>query len=224
MFKNLQKKLICIILTSIILICFSMLLSNNSYAKETRKWEDNYSEETIIVKYKENTLRTIQWFINTSINMEEEGSIGPDRNNVKVLKVRRGQTVEESLEKYLDNSNVEYAEPNYICNFDLVPNDPNWNTQVRLYDIDMLNITKAWDYTIGSDDMITAVIDSGCRYNHADLQEKIIVGWDFGEGGSNGQPLGPVDISTYGHGTGVCGVIGANTNNRNRNSRYYMER
>jgi len=207
MFKKILEKLAFIILTSIILISATMLFSNNSYAKETNSWEGNYSKERIIVKYKENVIEAVQWFKNATAKVEEEGTIGPNKDNVKIMKVREGQTVEAALEKYVGDLSVEYAEPDYEYELFLIPNDPDYKNQAA--NLALLGIQDAWDYTVGDDNIITAIVDSGVVDSHADLQGRII-GWYTPISGVNPKE----DYSTKGpHGTGVAGTVVGDTNN-----------
>jgi len=94
-----------------------------------------------------------------------------------------------------------------------------------------INVVDAWDTSIGSRDMIVAVIDSGVDYTHPDLSPNMwrnpgeiagngidddgngfiddVFGFDFGDFDAD-----PNDNSNDpGHGTAVAGVIGAAGNN-----------
>lgn len=46
----------------------------------------------------------------------------------KILKIPAAKTVEEMVEIYSKNPNVEYAIPNAIMNAFMVPNDPYYGT------------------------------------------------------------------------------------------------
>ncbi|MFC1419604.1 S8 family serine peptidase [Streptacidiphilus cavernicola] len=62
---------------------------------------------------------------------------------------------------------------------------------------------RIWPLSIGKG-VVVAVIDSGVRATHVDLDGQVLVGKNFATGG-NGQH----DISTDGHGTGVASLIAA---------------
>ena len=132
---------------------------------------------------------------------------------------------------------VEYAEPDYIMQPLLVPNDPEYSNQWHYYEAYGINLPQAWDISTGNPNIVVAVIDTGHR-PHVDLASRIIGGYDFisnplvandGDGrdadpqdpgdwitsaeSSSGYFAGcPVTNSTW-HGTHVAGTIGAVTNN-----------
>jgi adhesin/invasin len=132
---------------------------------------------------------------------------------------------------------VAYAEPDYIMQPMLVPNDPQYSNQWHYYEAYGINLPQAWDISTGNPNIVVAVIDTGHR-PHVDLASRIIGGYDFisnplvandGDGrdadpqdpgdwitsaeSSSGYFAGcPVTNSTW-HGTHVAGTIGAVTNN-----------
>jgi len=118
-------------------------------------------------------------------------------------------------------SSVEYAEPNYIAHSKMVPNDPAFSLSLQ-WDLRMMNLPTAWEFTTGSDTVIVAVIDTGIRFGHPDLDPNILTtGYDFVSdaslaGDGNGVDPDPTDtqspISTF-HGTHVAGTIAAVGNN-----------
>jgi subtilisin family serine protease len=70
------------------------------------------------------------------------------------------------------------------------------------------NAPEAWDQQqgFGSPDIIIGIIDSGVNYNHADLDDNCIQGYDYGSNDNN-----PIDGN--GHGTSCAGVAAGETNN-----------
>ncbi len=131
---------------------------------------------------------------------------------------------------------IIYAEPDYLREFDRVPNDPRFPQQWH-YDnqgqtggtVDAdIDLVEAWDTFTGSSDAVIAIIDSGVDYNHPDLRANMwinpgevagdgidndnngyiddIYGIDPGDGDSD-----PLDQK--GHGTHVAGTTAAVGNN-----------
>ncbi len=117
---------------------------------------------------------------------------------------------------------IKYADPNYLIQPLLLPNDQRYSLQ---WHYPLINLPQAWDITTGSSDVIVAVIDTGVILTHPDLQGRLIQGYDFiqspsasGDGdGIDNNPNDPGDVNNIGssafHGTHVAGTIGAATNN-----------
>ncbi len=133
---------------------------------------------------------------------------------------------------------IEYIQPNYVNKMHFYPNDPRYENQF----LDMVNAEQSWDITTGSNSIIIAIIDSGCHFEHEDLQGNILInsgeiadngiddddngyvddwrGWDF----SDAPELSEVALGDYldqdndaedenNHGTHVAGIIGADSDN-----------
>ena len=106
----------------------------------------------------------------------------------------------------------------------VTPLDPLFNKQWALTAPFGVNVTNAWSRTMGSKNVIVAVIDSGITA-HPDLDNQVIPGYDFvsdvassGDGdGWDANNADPGDFfgndpSSW-HGTHVAGIIGAQSNN-----------
>lgn len=101
-------------------------------------------------------------------------------------------------------SGVRYVEPDVrVEAFGAPVNDPYFGYQ---WGIKRVRAPEAWTVTEGSPNMIVAVVDTGARFEHPDLQGKLIAGYDFVD--LDGDPT-----DEHGHGTLVSGVIAASTNN-----------
>ncbi|MFA5076214.1 MAG: S8 family peptidase [Patescibacteria group bacterium] len=116
----------------------------------------------------------------------------------------------------------------------LRPNDPDYFLQ---WYVEKINLPQAWDYTVGSEEVIVAVLDTGVDIDHPDLSGNIwinydevdgdgidndnngyaddIYGWNFVD--KNNQPW--VDFSKdysfegANHGTLIAGLIAAQGDN-----------
>jgi hypothetical protein len=147
-------------------------------------------------------------------------------SGVERLELRTGRDVRTAALELLLNSQVEFAEPNFlIAKEDLQPNDPQLNSQWALrntgqnggqYGSD-INATTAWQTTTGSSATVIAVIDSGIDFTHPDLtnnqwtnpnspDKSDLHGWDFIT------DSGEIK-DEQGHGTAVAGIIAAEGNN-----------
>lgn len=103
---------------------------------------------------------------------------------------------------------------------------PNDEYYVFQWHYTAANIPTAWDYTVGSPDLIVAVIDSGLRTDHVDITGRYVQGADLiidpnlaldGDGrDTDARDPGDLqfgEVSSW-HGTHVAGTIAATTNNQ----------
>lgn len=123
---------------------------------------------------------------------------------------------------------VELAQPDWILQRQLTPNDPRYPSQWHYFapvaNAYGINLPSAWDITTGSPDVVIAVLDTGI-ISHPDLNGRTVAGYDFitnlataNDGdGRDANPTDPgdwcgVDPSSW-HGAHVAGTIGAKSNN-----------
>ena len=84
------------------------------------------------------------------------------------------------------------------------PND----TYSKVYELEMLGMSEAWGYSLGKNEIIVAVLDSGIDRYHEDFEKtNILSGFDY----ETGQTI--VETDATGHGTKVSGIIAATGNN-----------
>lgn len=180
--------------------------------------------EAILVKYREDDAS--QPNFSTSLQQMGITSQAPvnARGRLYRMTVREGLSAAQAAERMSADPRVLYAEPDYIAEAALVPNDTHYASQ---WGLEKINAPAAWDSTTGSAEVIIAVIDSGIDPEHPDLAGKLwtnpgetanaidddsngklndLHGWNF-LGANN-------DLTdTNGHGTQVTGVIAAASNN-----------
>ena len=200
MYKQILRKLIFITATALSLVAFSVV--HKSYASDKE-----YAEDRIIVKYKDNVNIIQQQVTNIKNKTIEYTGSRIRGTNSKVLKVNSKTTVEEALEKYVDDINVEYAELDYIYHLLMEPNDKYYGSifndfKYILEDktikknpvsrsqkeyFDKMGILQAWDYTKGSNGITVAVIDTGV-IPHEDLTGRILPGYSVVPNDTNAMP------------------------------------
>jgi len=161
-------------------------------------------------------------------------------DDVYVVRLRQGTTVDEAVADLSGRADVAYAEPNYVYRATATPNDP---LQHNLWGLDNTGQTilgvagtadadidapEAWDVSTGSRDVVVAVIDTGVALGHPDLKDNLWTnpgeiagnGIDDDDNGLaddvHGWDFVDVDADPndfQAHGTHVAGTIGARGNN-----------
>ncbi len=143
--------------------------------------------------------------------------------HLQVVKVPQGETVPGLISKYQKSGLIEFAEPDYIVHAAAAPNDPLFTDGTAWWlnntgqnggtphaDIDALD---AWNFMTSASNVVVAVLDTGVRYTHEDLASNMWVNPLDGSHGFNAF-TGTNNIDDdNGHGTLVCGVLGAVGNN-----------
>src|SRR5207249_4665619 len=126
------------------------------------------------------------------------------------LKLSAGTSVRSALATYPSSRLVQYAEQSAYAYALATPNDQFYPLQ---WHYPKINLPAAWDVTTGAP-VIVAVVDTGIRFDHQDLQGVTVQGYDFIDNDSDptdpGCATAPNEAS---HGTHVAGTIAALTNN-----------
>ncbi|MFX1344020.1 MAG: S8 family serine peptidase [Promethearchaeota archaeon] len=102
-------------------------------------------------------------------------------------------------------SGIAFVEPNFYMEIDFEPNDEHYADYQ--WDLPLIGMESAWEYEIGSHDVIVAVVDTGIDYTHPDLSANYLsLGYDWVNNDND-----PND--DHYHGTHCAGTIAAIINN-----------
>jgi serine protease len=198
-----------LILTISLIVAFS--ISNAFAAAEFRYMKANvpqlgdqklYADNEILVKFKDDS----------RVILTEETSVLSisRRGGFRRLRVPEGKSIDEMLEQYRADPNVEYAEPNYIYHAYMTPNDTYYSYQ---WHMPAINVEAGWDISTGNG-VLVGIIDTGVAYeNYSSYQQasdlagtNFVAGYDFVNNDSHAN-------DDNAHGTHVCGTIAQTTNN-----------
>jgi subtilisin family serine protease len=207
--------------------------------KNTVLPKPRYVEGELVIKLKDNnSLNSIRnrpgvlsvnpVFKHLSLLTGKRKSSAVERGLDRVYLVTFDKTVpvEKMLGEYKDDPMVEYLQPNYIYEPDLIPNDPRYSEQ---YAHQLTQAETAWNISTGSSDIVIAVIGTGVDIDHPDLAANTwtnideipgnnvdddgngyiddVNGWNFYNHNNNPRPSGSS------HETMVAGIIAAVGNN-----------
>lgn len=111
---------------------------------------------------------------------------------------------------------VEFAELDGIGGIAAIPNDPLFDQQWGMNNTGQtggfpdadINLPEAWDIVPGAGSVIVAMLDTGIRQNHPDLDApgRWVAGWNTYDNNN-------LTDDVHGHGTHTAGIIGALANN-----------
>ncbi|NRB37296.1 MAG: S8 family peptidase [Pseudomonadales bacterium] len=160
------------------------------------------------------------------LDLQEEKVTRSVRNKIKKLiffdaNDKKKYLTLMAIKNLRSSHNLKYIEPNFIRHSLLGSNDPYFNRQ---WNYPLIRLPEAWNITTGNASVTVAVLDSGVRKNHPDLQGQLLNGFDFisnldyshdGDGiDSDVNDPGDTDTgNSIFHGTFVAGIIAAKRDN-----------
>lgn len=136
---------------------------------------EKYREGELLVKFKQGVAKSKQQNLHEkhgSSKLKEFKKI-----RVQLVKIKKGLSVEEAIQKYKSDPSVEYAEPNYVVSINALPNDLHFGELWGLHNTGQtggtpdanIDAPEAWGICTGNPGLVVAVIDTGIDYNHEDL-------------------------------------------------------
>ncbi len=136
--------------------------------------------------------------------------------------------VDDFIDDLLSLDYIDHAEKMPLYQTTHTPNDLG----SQQWSLHQINAQGAWDVTLGSPDVVIAIIDNGVRLDHEDLEGNIWInpdpntiggsgiyfndyyGYDVADGNNDPSPPGnPEAGSPFNHGTHCAGIASAVTNN-----------
>ncbi len=167
--------------------------------------------------------------------LEESRELAAGMHAMQLRTIDSDASLATTLARLRDDPAVEYAEPDYRRFVRAAPNDPlfqggQWHLKNDSSTPSAIDAVGAWDSTQGGNDIVIAVVDTGVRFDHPDLQRvaaggRLLDGYDFitdtvtaNDGdGPDSDASDPGDwcqgSDSSWHGTRVSGIIGAMTEN-----------
>lgn len=155
--------------------------------------------------------------------------------DITSVPIPQGVSLSVFLKKFNNDPIVEYAEPNYIYQSSMIPDDSKYDEQWYLKRI---KAPDAWNFQSTSPSVVIAIIDSGVQIQHPDLRNNIWFnadeiegnkkdddhnglvddryGWDFINNSPDPSPKFKTGFTEAGilHGTIVAGIAAATGNNQ----------
>jgi subtilisin family serine protease len=187
----------------------------------------------VLVKFKPGTTEGAVALVASDLAVEEmrEFRVLSQLRQRPYLLLRSAQrSTPELLAALRANPAVEAASPNYRRHLLRRPNDPKF---AKLWGMNKISATQAWELNVGSPGVVLAVLDTGVDYLHEDLAANMwrnpgeipgnhidddhngfrddVYGYDFAADRFGNQDSDPMDIDS--HGTHVAGTMAAVGNN-----------
>ncbi len=172
--------------------------------------EDVVTDELLVV-YKDDPIDLAdasEEIEDVEVLSQEEVTTESVGKSVDLIEVSADVPLSEAASAIESDPAVESVQPNYKYSLMTTStNDPYYSQQ---YYIPECGFDDAWDKSKCEGKSTIAVLDTGCNYAHSDLTGRILTSyaWDA----TKDSKLPSVN-DTIGHGTNVCGVIGAQANN-----------
>lgn len=194
-----MKKILTFFLSLIFLIGAVGFIGNARAVPPSGEPDGKITNSRILVKFAPGTTEETKIKIHKKNETSVEETL-PDID-VQVIKVPEGKEY-EFIEKFKKNKEVSFAEPDFIAEAFLIPNDTYFGNQ---WGMAKIGSPLSWDSTTGSSSVKIAILDTGIDSGHGDLKDKISAAKNF--------TTNKTIADRNGHGTHVAGIAAATTNN-----------
>lgn len=159
-----------------------------------------YVSGQLIIGYNRRAPANVKMALRAQMQLEMKEELRIIGAEVVKVKNERAKEVLDTLRK---NPNVSFVEYDYIASIGYIPNDPYYPAQSYLPN---MNTAAAWDITLGSPDVVIAILDTGISSGNVDMQGNVIGGYNFISDNTN-------YADDNGHGTMVASVAAGITDN-----------
>jgi len=212
----------------VLLIVPAAVFSMEQIAKVHSGTRPSYVTDELLVKFKPGVEKTQQTQSLSALGSKEIQRVGK-KQQFSRIKLKKGQAMQQALEAYRADPNVEYVQPNYLYYAQAVPDDTDYSQLWGLSNLNGNDIDAelAWDQITDCSNVIVAVLDVGVDYTHQDLVTNM---WDGSAAGYPNHGYDLIGESVYNsipdndpipmgavenHGTHVAGTIAAVGDNAN---------
>ncbi|WP_062046453.1 S8 family peptidase [Bacillus sp. JCM 19034] len=177
--------------------------------RNENEMEREYIEHQAVIKFRDNETASIWFSDNPDINIIE------NKNPLFLIESKQEETI-ELINRLRDDRQLAIVEPNYTLSKQVSmpvasvkplesvkPNDEFF--QPYQWNLNQIEVEQGWNIANG-EQVTIAIIDTGVDPKHADLEGKLVHGYNALDDSDN-------FADTHGHGTHVAGIAAALTNN-----------
>jgi len=192
-----------IVLITIVGLGFLQMAGGQTPSETQEVLATGYAKDTILVKFIPDLDKGEKNQILSSFGMEEARRF--DQIGVGVYRI--SHQVPALVKELNALPQVQYAEPNYLRKTSFTPNDPQFGSQ---WGFKKIQAEQAWDITMGDNNIIVAVIDTGIDQDHPDLVNQRWINVDEIAGNNKDDDNNGYVDDRYGYdffGTALFGIL-----------------
>ncbi len=117
----------------------------------------------------------------SALQLRASRDLGNDMAGLLLQSSLAGSALDQTLATLRADPDVEFAEVDQRRYVRALPDDTLYPSQWYLQGVETsaTNFEAAWDTTTGAADTVIAVLDTGIRFEHPDLEGRVLPGYDF---------------------------------------------